>query len=101
MWGKELAGVQPRTPNTSSDNYGFELALLASRDRNRGTTILLDGDTAIATVLKWKHALVAPNVMRSEDRQMNQQKERLGGLVIPGSLPRRNPLTTPTEPLIR
>jgi cytochrome c-type biogenesis protein CcmE len=52
-------------------------------------------------VLKWKHALVAPNVMRSEDRQMNQQKERLGGLVIPGSLPRRNPLTRPTEPLIR
>jgi hypothetical protein len=48
----------------------FELALLASRHRNRGTTILLDGDTAIATVLKWKHALVAPNVMRSEDRQI-------------------------------
>jgi hypothetical protein len=49
---------------------GFELALFASRHRNRGTTILLGGDTAIATVLKWKHALVAPNVMRSEDRQI-------------------------------
>jgi hypothetical protein len=72
--------VQPRTPNKSSDDYGFELALFASRHRNLGTTILLGGDTAIATVLKWKHALVAPNVMHSEDRHMNQQKKGSAGL---------------------
>jgi hypothetical protein len=50
--GEEPAGVQPRTPKTWSDDYGFELALLASPQRNLGTTILLGGDTAIATVLK-------------------------------------------------
>jgi len=50
--GEEPAGVQPRTPKTWSDDYGFELALLASPQRNLGTTILLGGDTAIPTVLK-------------------------------------------------
>jgi len=49
---KNRQGYKPRTPKTWSDDYGFELALLASPQRNLGTTILLGGDTAIATVLK-------------------------------------------------